>query len=332
MSKKYKDPTIVVRGEWLDVYTPFSRTFVGDLKASIPHDMRKPIYLDGKFDCWRVHKDYMPDVQLVIKGAYRAQLAIEYGEKLGDDGIDQAQQVKVNSDPHVKVFEVWYVGRCKLRDETGSTPSAFFMNQDQKWVGLLPEDILRQWFEQDVDSADHFRLLGITAKSTDRETKKAYRAMARQYHPDVYDGDDSTERMKAINEAYGMLKTEQGRKRYAACLFLESKAHGMDAVITGVRADNKDVSAKYGYRCPKPNGVIKMSGIEIAGGRGGKLFLAQQILEWNPVIREGKRLISGYKKKDSAEFFSRRTRRRYGLVGVSHNQGADAYEFVHEWV
>ena len=36
-----------------------------------------------------------------------------------------------------------------------------------------------------VEFKDYYRILGVTAKATDEEIKKAFRALARKYHPDV---------------------------------------------------------------------------------------------------------------------------------------------------
>lgn len=53
---------------------------------------------------------------------------------------------------------------------------------------------------------DPYTVLGISRDATDEEVKKAYRALARKYHPDNYAGsnlaDVAEEKMKEINEAY----------------------------------------------------------------------------------------------------------------------------------
>lgn len=53
---------------------------------------------------------------------------------------------------------------------------------------------------------DPYKVLGISREATDEEVKKAYRAMARKYHPDNYVNspmsDLAEEKMKEINEAY----------------------------------------------------------------------------------------------------------------------------------
>ena len=55
---------------------------------------------------------------------------------------------------------------------------------------------------------DPYMTLGVSRDATDDEIKKAYRALARKYHPDNYAGSDladvAEEKMKEINEAYDM--------------------------------------------------------------------------------------------------------------------------------
>ena len=50
---------------------------------------------------------------------------------------------------------------------------------------------------------DPYRVLGVSPQATDDEVKKAYRALAKKYHPDVNNGSaDAEARMKEVNEAY----------------------------------------------------------------------------------------------------------------------------------
>jgi curved DNA-binding protein len=62
---------------------------------------------------------------------------------------------------------------------------------------------------------DYFKVLGVE-RSADADTiKKAYRRLARQYHPDVNPGDSSAEaRFKEVNEAYEVLSDPDKRRRY----------------------------------------------------------------------------------------------------------------------
>ena len=48
----------------------------------------------------------------------------------------------------------------------------------------------------------HYDALGLTRNANVDAVKRAYRTLARLYHPDMNDGDDTDGRMKRINEAY----------------------------------------------------------------------------------------------------------------------------------
>lgn len=60
---------------------------------------------------------------------------------------------------------------------------------------------------------DPYSVLGVPSTATDDELKKAYRDLARKYHPDNYAGSDladlAEEKMKEINEAYEAVQRER---------------------------------------------------------------------------------------------------------------------------
>lgn len=66
-----------------------------------------------------------------------------------------------------------------------------------------------------ADKRDYYEVLGIDKSSSDADIKKAYRKMAKQYHPDVNPGDKTAEaKFKEVSEAYEILSDPQKRARY----------------------------------------------------------------------------------------------------------------------
>ncbi|KAA8496214.1 Chaperone protein DnaJ [Porphyridium purpureum] len=65
-----------------------------------------------------------------------------------------------------------------------------------------------------MDGSDYYARLGVSRSATDAELKKAYRSLARKYHPDVNDSPDAKEKFQSLTEAYEVLSDSSMRKRY----------------------------------------------------------------------------------------------------------------------
>ena len=63
-------------------------------------------------------------------------------------------------------------------------------------------------------AADYYKTLGVDKKASQDEIKKAYRKLARQYHPDTNKEAGAEERFKEISEAYDVLGDPEKRKKY----------------------------------------------------------------------------------------------------------------------
>ncbi|MCC6904280.1 MAG: DnaJ domain-containing protein, partial [Anaerolineae bacterium] len=65
-----------------------------------------------------------------------------------------------------------------------------------------------------MDYKDYYKILGIPRTATPREIKQAFRALARQYHPDVNADPQAEARFKEVNEAYEVLSDPEKRRKY----------------------------------------------------------------------------------------------------------------------
>src|SRR5688500_11781098 len=66
-----------------------------------------------------------------------------------------------------------------------------------------------------TQSKDFYRVLGVAENASHDEIKKAYRKLAKQYHPDANPNDAAAaERFKEISEGYSVLSDEDKRKQY----------------------------------------------------------------------------------------------------------------------
>ncbi len=96
---------------------------------------------------------------------------------------------------------------------------------------------------------DYYEVLGVDRKSTQEEVKKAYRRLAKEWHPDVNPDPKAKEIFREINEAYYVLSDETRRQEYDNILssgdekkykdFLEYINEFVESILHGVRRQPK---------------------------------------------------------------------------------------------
>ncbi len=65
-----------------------------------------------------------------------------------------------------------------------------------------------------MEFQDYYKILGLSRTASQEEIQKAYRKLARKYHPDVNKSQEAEEKFKAINEAHEVLKDPKKRSKY----------------------------------------------------------------------------------------------------------------------
>ncbi|MEK7409826.1 MAG: molecular chaperone DnaJ [Actinomycetota bacterium] len=116
----------------------------------------------------------------------------------------------------------------------------------------------REWFEK-----DYYATLGVTQRSTDKEITKAYRKLARQFHPDTNPNNASAEdRFKEISAAYDVLGNDERRKEYDEVRRLGPSAYGAPD-------SNGSGSFRFDVGDMAGSGMGDLFG-QMFGGRGGQ--------------------------------------------------------------
>ena len=88
---------------------------------------------------------------------------------------------------------------------------------------------------------DYYEVLGIGKQADEKEIKKAYRKLAKKYHPDTNPGDKTAEqKFKEVTEAYNVLSDPEKKKLYDQFGFAAFDETG------GARASGADGSGFYG--------------------------------------------------------------------------------------
>src|SRR5688572_18059006 len=98
---------------------------------------------------------------------------------------------------------------------------------------------------------DYYQILDVKKDAKADEIKKAYRKLARKFHPDVNPNDKSAEdKFKEIQEAYDVLSDEKKRKVFDRF---------------GYYADNLDVNSSYGAGASGAGGAGGAGGFDFSG-------------------------------------------------------------------
>ena len=129
---------------------------------------------------------------------------------------DVSQQVGRFMDYSSKLQLLHYLFGIASADGTTHDNEVDVISVISKYMGISSPDFqsIKAMFVQQVDSA--YKILGIDANATDDDVKKAYREMAKKYHPDkvAYLGEDvrksAEQKLQEVNEAYDKIRKQRG--------------------------------------------------------------------------------------------------------------------------
>src|SRR5690606_29536300 len=125
---------------------------------------------------------------------------------------------------------------------------------------------------KDFIEKDYYKVLGVPKDATEAEIKKAYRKLAREYHPDANKGNaKAEERFKEISEAHDVLGDPKKRKEYDEARALFGNGGFRPGPGAGGGTFNFDLSDLFGGPAGQAGGFGGGLGDVFGGlfGRGG---------------------------------------------------------------
>lgn len=170
------------------------------------------------------------------------------------------------------IFQIDYLGRCKYR--SNGSESAFGMVQGQ-WSVIFPKYVLFDWFginENPSEQSNLYHVLGIKPTTAQADIKKAYRKMAKQWHPDHCKETDAADQFQRIQSAYEILQNQNKRAKYDAGLKLQ-------ATLSPTKATATKQIDEFGWRAPLRCGLVFAN-----FKQSGRWQVVEEILQWEDIV------------------------------------------------
>lgn len=169
----------------------------------------------------------------------------------------------------LKLLEVRYLGRMKTRADGSQTAFGW---SGGMWSVAITKDALYTWFgisQRPGEAGTLYSVLGVTNTAAPEDIKKAYRRMAKQWHPDICKEADARKQFQAIQNAYSILNSDK-RAKYDAGLTLQAS---LKTTVAMAQPDDE-----YGYRSPLRCGHILGQGTQQR-----RKFVFSKILQWSDI-------------------------------------------------
>lgn len=247
----------------------FDRPLLNKLKQAIPQS--EMTWHSGR-KVWLVHPDEIEKAVEVIKTHTGQVITLPAEKPITPETIE-------------KTFLLEYLGATKDR---GKRVSAYGFVNDQ-WSVEITEEVLRGFFEGRGSNTKPdgiqtlYQVLCVFETVEPEQISKAYKRLARQWHPDVCREENAHETFIKINDAYKILIDPDQRKRYDAGLYFERQGQNQ------LPHSHDPKWIKLGYRSPLRCGQVTAKGTVRL-----MRFTVSEILKWDDVIRDGKVMTSSW--------------------------------------
>jgi len=245
--------TVEVRDGQLLLRTPYSPAIVAAIKTKIPATGRR---WEPAERAWLIDPAYGSEVEAIA-------------------GVP-VPTVAPACNPVTTVIDLRYLGRLKRRDD--DSESAYGWTSGG-WNAIFPKAPLYAWFgvtDRPGESGTLYARLGVGTNTPGAEIKKAFKRLARQWHPDVCREPDAAGQFAAIREAYDLLSDPAMRARYDAGLQFEAMARQAGAIE----------ARGHGWTPPLRCGYVLASARQTLGR-----LVVDQILAWEDITDAAGRVL-----------------------------------------
>ena len=239
------------------VATPYDPALVASIKG-LPASERK---YNPTRKVWLVDPKHAPTIAYWIEAFL--------GETVPVPELKTTYQSKIT-----QRLTVRYVGSCKPRSDGSSSAYGLLGLGGSNWNVIFPEQVLRDFFGGSLatpgEAESYFSLLGISQAATVDDVSKAYRRMAKLWHPDICKEEAATDVFIRIKTAYDILKDPDTRARYEAGLAFQALSREPELSV---------LQRPYGYRAPLRSGLILIEGYQKFS-----MIEVEKILSWEDIV------------------------------------------------